>query len=363
MGILPLYLLKKWYKRLSSHVIPFSSDTDSEKSSLSSNSVIQVLLQFGGGVLFATVFTHLIPEIKESYEDYLKTNESIFKNSGAEEKFNKIPFVEITICGGFFLIFLIEEVMHYFLNRFNEHQQIHHNCYNRDLITRGSSLCSDNHEIQTEVKPISGAYVNYGTDTKTERNGRRSSYVKTSISTVCVSTDSVTNLTKPDYKEKEEKNWFIIMFFRGLVIIFAFSVHSIFDGLAIGLQNTSSDLWSMFFAISVHKLVIAFVVSMQLFDQSNRMVLVAILMGLFSIMSPIGILIVVLTEDSLLGEDSEANPVVILLTSIATGTLLYIIFYEILQKDRCEHISGFVQFLSILVGFGLMLTINILLSV
>ena len=151
------------------------------------------------------------------------------------------------------------------------------------------------------------------------------------------------------------------MFFRGLVIIFAFSVHSIFDGLAIGLPNKVSDIWSMFFAISVHKLVIAFVVSMQLFDQSNRMLLVAIHMALFSLMSPIGILIVILTEDSL-SENSEANPIVILLTSIATGTLLYIIFYEILQKDRCERISGFVQFLAVFIGFGVMLTINILIS-
>ncbi|CAG2118787.1 unnamed protein product, partial [Medioppia subpectinata] len=72
VGIVPLYLLKKWNNRISSHIIPFANDlggTGSERASLSSNAVIQVLLQFGGGVLLATVFTHLLPEIKEHYED------------------------------------------------------------------------------------------------------------------------------------------------------------------------------------------------------------------------------------------------------------------------------------------------------
>ena len=187
------------------------------------------------------------------------------------------------------------------------------------------------------------------------------------VSTLCVTNDSANSktaiLTKVDHKKVYgQKNVTIILFCRGLVTIFAFSVHSVFDGLAIGLQNKVTDLWSMFFAISVHKLVIAFVVSVQLFDQSKRLLLVAIQMALFSVMSPIGILIVILTENTVLGETSESHPIVILLISLATGTLLYIIFYEILQKVRCKSISGFLQFLSIFVGFAIMLTINILLS-
>ena len=73
-------------------------------------------------------------------------------------------------------------------------------------------------------------------------------------------------------------------------------------------------------------------------------------------MSPLGILVVIVAEDSLLDENSESNPVIIGTTAIATGTLLYIVFYEILQKDRCQGISGFVQFVSVLVGFAVMLT-------
>jgi len=115
----------------------------------------------------------------------------------------------------------------------------------------------------------------------------------------------------------------------------------------------------MFAAISVHKLVIAFVVSLQLYDQSRRMLAVAIHMAIFAVMSPLGILVVIVAEDSLLDEDSESNPVIIGTTAIATGTLLYIIIYEILPNDK---LSGFKRFLSVLCGFVFMTFINILLT-
>ena len=135
----------------------------------------------------------------------------------------------------------------------------------------------------------------------------------------------------------------------------------LFDGLSIGLQLTTSDIWSVFLAITTHKLVIAFVVSLELYSQCKRLTIVVIHMVLFSILSPIGILIVII-EESLIGSESESNPIVILLTSIATGTLMYIVFYEILQKGRCERLSSFVQFASVTAEFIIMLTIIILLS-
>lgn len=303
---------------------------------------------------------------------HLKTNESIFRNYETEDKIHRIPLVEIAICCGFFLIFIVEELMHYFLNRFNSHQKVHHACYNRDLANRCATICTESHESQiaTETRPLSSrsAYISYGANMPSEASRKvtvNSCNSSSNVSAVCMTVDSNSRtsiIIKSDHNSNNEKDVTILLLCRGFVTIFAFSVHSIFDGLAIGLQNRISDLWSMFFAISVHKLVIAFVVSIQLFDQSKRLLLVAIHMAFFSVMSPIGILIVVLTENSLLEETSESNPIVILLISLATGTLLYIIFYEILQKDRCKSISGFVQFSAILVGFAVMTSINVFLS-
>ncbi|XP_054159840.1 zinc transporter ZIP3-like [Oppia nitens] len=387
IGIFPLFLINKWTQRVSSNVVSITNDDSIgagiDRTSLTSNAIIQILLQFGGGVLFATVFTHLLPEIKENYENYIKSNVSLFKtNDETHEKSSEIPIVEIAICLGFFLIFFIEELMHFFLNRFNKHQNKHNNCYNRDLMYRCSSICShlNNEELSlpNETKPFSrNTFVNYGADLSIETSIRnvKPNILSNEILTVCDTTNNSCTSTSVlqinnNYNnnnnnietEKLNNEPSIVLFIRGLVIILSFSVHSIFDGLAIGLQTSSSELWFMFFAISVHKLVIAFVVSLQLFEQSHRLFLVAIHMAIFAIMSPIGILIVIISEESLVGENSESNPIVILLTSIATGTLLYIIFYEILQKDRRENINGFLQLFSILFGFGVMLTINVMIS-
>jgi hypothetical protein len=63
----------------------------------------------------------MIPEIRDNFETYLKSNDSIFANKGEDDKqINSIgdlsiPYLELAICGGFFAIYLIEELMHTFL--------------------------------------------------------------------------------------------------------------------------------------------------------------------------------------------------------------------------------------------------------
>ena len=77
-------------------------------------------------------------------------------------------------------------------------------------------------------------------------------------------------------------------------------------------------------------------------------------MTLFSSMSPLGIVIVVLTESRISGNDS---PVIILLSAVATGTILYIVFFEILQrshKEREPKCFGLLLIVCMLTGFAAM---------
>lgn len=115
----------------------------------------------------------------------------------------------------------------------------------------------------------------------------------------------------------------------------------------------------MFFAICVHKLVVSFAVGMELYEKTSSLTITSMLMGLFSLMSPIGIIIVILTESSMSESDS---PVIIMLSAVATGTILYIVFFEILQRDRSKDdnkFSGFFLFTSMIVGFGTMVCITL----
>jgi zinc transporter 1/2/3 len=144
-----------------------------------------------------------------------------------------------------------------------------------------------------------------------------------------------------------------VRFLDGLIIIIAFSVHSLFDGISIGIKTTTSEIWTMFIAIASHKLLISFIISVELYEKCANIILVAFHMVLFSIMSPIGILIVIIAEESISSE-SESNPIVVLLSAISSGTILYIVFFEILQKERVSRLSGIIQLVSMAIGFGIM---------
>ena len=146
-------------------------------------------------------------------------------------------------------------------------------------------------------------------------------------------------------------------FIRGLIIISAFSIHSIFDGISIGVKTEPLEIWTMFIAIASHKLMIALIISVELYDKCSNFLLVVFHMILFSIMSPIGILVVIISESASHG-DSEPNPITVVLSAIASGTILYIVFFEILQKERVTKLRPITQFISMAVGFGLMFCVT-----
>lgn len=98
-----------------------------------------------------------------------------------------------------------------------------------------------------------------------------------------------------------------------------------------------------------------------MFEKTQSLAMTSIHMSLFSAMSPLGILIVILTESRISNNDS---PVIILLSAVATGTILYIVFFEILQrgkKGQEPKFFGLVLYFSMIVGFTVMfyLTLSI----
>ena len=95
-GLLPIYLRKKLL-------------TESPKS----RAITSALLCFGAGVLLATSFIHILPESEEMFE------QAVEKSGNEESKLKSLA--GISFCLGFFLIYLVEELVHYL-----SHSKIHH---------------------------------------------------------------------------------------------------------------------------------------------------------------------------------------------------------------------------------------------
>ena len=56
---------------------------------------------------------------------------------------------------------------------------------------------------------------------------------------------------------------------RGFLVILALSLHAVFEGIGLGLAQTSKSAWFLFFAISCHKYVISFCIGMQFINSGK----------------------------------------------------------------------------------------------
>merc|ERR1740128_423117 len=109
---------------------------------------------------------------------------------------------------------------------------------------------------------------------------------------------------------------------RGFLVILALSIHDLFEGIALGVARRESSVWFLLLAFASHKWVIAGCLGLK-WARSALKPLVAILyMTVFCIVSPIGVGV------------GMALTALIVLQGLATGSLLYVVFFEILEKER-----------------------------
>ncbi|EDV38117.1 uncharacterized protein Dana_GF13795 [Drosophila ananassae] len=257
------YLLDRFYKW-----------TQRPSSNAREFKVVLCLLNFGGGVLIATTFIHMLPEVV-----------SVVSALQDCRMLAHTPFglPEVLLCTGFYLMYCIEETMHFVIRR-------------RQLRKREEALENGEEEI---VEP-------------------------------------------------EEPNWL-----RGLGIIVALSLHELFGGMAIGLEMTVSTVWFMTGAISVHKLVLAFCIGMEIMMAHTRWILAVVYLLVFSIVTPIGVGIgIAVSESSAANEPSTVSGI---LQGLACRTLIYVVFFEIVAKGH----AGLRVLFSSLAGFVLMFGLQI----
>ncbi|XP_072142535.1 zinc transporter ZIP1-like [Dermacentor andersoni] len=263
------------------------------------------LVCIGGGVLFATSFLHLLPEVREGFEK-LTTD---------------FPVTEGVVCVGFLAVYALEEIVHACLG--HSHHPSDHGHSHRAAVMN----CSHDAEQPPPPPPP-----------PTQENGVED---KQAFPADAVAGDEL----GPQR-----------ISLGSVLIVVALSFHSIFEGLSLGLQSTDQATWIMFLAISIHKFVIAFVVGFDMTASRMKARTILIYIAIFSVMSPLGALIGAVTKNKL-----EDSPVVAGLNGVATGTLLYVTFFEVLQRDKNSQLSGMLQLLAVLLGFCIMLTLVLVL--
>ncbi|XP_055585636.1 zinc transporter ZIP1 isoform X2 [Uranotaenia lowii] len=324
------FKLAKWFKW---------TDLTNAKASF----VVSILLSFGGGALLCTIFQHLLPEINEAIHD--------LTDAGLILELD-FSLGEFLLCCGFFTIYLVEELVHLYLHR--RERQLNEAKLNEFEAAGGAIMRGTNARESVIMRKEKSGIRNGSISTadlvaNDMENQKREITVHSEECVVSQHSHHVHHHLPPT-----DSDGSIIGNLRGLLIVLALSIHELFEGLAVGLESSPSSVWYMFAAVAAHKFVIAFCVGVELIVARTNFWLAIAYIFIYSIVSPIGIGIGMLLSDGSTSDDMQVASVI--LQGLASGTLLYVVFFEILSKDR----SGLLQCLAVFAGFFLMFGIKFL---
>ncbi|XP_039628989.1 zinc transporter ZIP1 [Polypterus senegalus] len=143
--------------------------------------------------------------------------------------------------------------------------------------------------------------------------------------------------------------------FRSFMLFLSLSFHSVFEGLAIGLQTTDSKVLEICIAILIHKSIIVFSLSLKLVQSAVPQLWLMAYLLVFSMMSPLGIFIGILVTEAHIKAGLLVQAI---LEGIAAGTFIYITFLEILPHELNNTDQPLLKVLFILLGFTLMAGIS-----
>ncbi|CAI2370247.1 unnamed protein product [Moneuplotes crassus] len=111
------------------------------------------------------------------------------------------------------------------------------------------------------------------------------------------------------------------------ILMIALSVHSVFEGVAVGLEEDPADIWSFLIAIGTHKWAAAMSLGISMSSNVNLSPsTIKILILIFALSTPIGIVIGMIAMES-------SALVNIAFSSLAGGTFLYIAASEVVVEE------------------------------
>ncbi|XP_057579113.1 zinc transporter ZIP2 isoform X1 [Hippopotamus amphibius kiboko] len=139
---------------------------------------------------------------------------------------------------------------------------------------------------------------------------------------------------------------------RALLLLLSLSFHSLFEGLAVGLQPTVAATVQLCLAVLAHKGLVVFGVGLRLVQvgTGSRWAVLSILS--LALMSPLGLALglAVPQEDST-GGRRLAQAV---LEGMAAGTFLYVTFLEILPRELASPEAPLAKWGCVAAGFAFM---------
>jgi len=384
--------------------------------------VTSLLLCLGGGVLMATSLVHMVPQVRKNFGAAVgSTGQNTTDWHTEPVSSDQVPLAEIMICAGFFVVFLIEELVLTFAKEEGPKDEttttVKRTFSMRKVTKKSSSAAAEgespknnnkkesknddsgedktddrrkdqnetdqiqtvstfdmlndtsnttdgfNPKYQGRLKASTGMFPTYHPnyeDKKVQRTMRKQEMMQRlfaccHMAGVAGGLPDVPGL--PDASDLELPECPVAST-KDVLTVAALSVHSVFEGMAIGLESSVADVWKTFGAVTVHKCVVTFCVGSDLVNSDTTNLCSYItFMIIYCLTTPIGVCIGVgVTE----GPAHYDHMAVGLLQGLSAGTILYVVIFEVLQREKTKRkVPGLVQLVLIVVGFIIMVCIEV----
>ncbi|KAJ7308149.1 hypothetical protein JRQ81_008663 [Phrynocephalus forsythii] len=132
-------------------------------------------------------------------------------------------------------------------------------------------------------------------------------------------------------------------------LVLALSAHSVFEGLALGLQEEGSKVVSLFLGVAVHESLVAVALGVNMAKAGLSLREAAKVAVAVSLMIPLGIGLGLGIESARNVASAVAS---VLLQGLAGGTFLFVTFLEILAKELEGKRDRLLRVLSLVVGYA-----------
>uniref|UniRef100_A0A1A8HQN8 Zinc transporter ZIP3 n=3 Tax=Nothobranchius TaxID=28779 RepID=A0A1A8HQN8_NOTKU len=132
-------------------------------------------------------------------------------------------------------------------------------------------------------------------------------------------------------------------------LVLALSAHSVFEGLALGLQEDGAKLGRLFLGVAVHETLAAVALGVSTAKASIGMTDATKLGVTVSLMIPLGAVVGMGIESA---QTLAAGVVSALLQGLAAGTFLFVTFFEILSRELEDKRDRLLKVLFLILGYA-----------
>ncbi|XP_072027866.1 LOW QUALITY PROTEIN: zinc transporter ZIP3-like [Amphiura filiformis] len=299
-----------------------------------------------GGVFLATCFLGLIPAARKKFESVLTTT-----NYNTD-----YPVCEATVVAGFFIILYMEQIVMAIQQKWMGKRT-----------TNGVKMKAIKKKTN-KVTPIDD-YEDEDEDDIYSRNEDEKPLVKAtadgwSEDTANESEDIEQNNTHLQGHGHSHKGGHSHLgdvqdsgTLRSFILLFALSIHSIFEGMALGLQDELKNTLYLLLAMILHEGLAAFALGASLLKNSVRFSLYILYGIAFSSMIPCGTLIGIAIHTS---KGIVADTVSAIMQALAAGIFIFVTFFEILNHEFDKTEDRLLKICCALGGFVVLAALEIL---